>query len=254
MITQAENGKSLPLMSEEVSRWFERVKDFFHEQHTESLTVPAQKAANTITTATDNTINSVSATVKDSLEQTLQKVNDVNSATTNAMQTAINNSVNEWLQAHPLGLRLVQILVWGTNHPIISIIILLFAIALVWSLIKAIGRFIETLALSLLQVPLKSAQAFFKFSTNTLRKSVDPIVNQILPNKTTKIVLQDPKLTKQQKLAEISTRLELLQQEQKQLLQEVAEILALDEDNTHCLTQQPASKITNQQINNSHVR
>lgn len=242
MITQAENEKSLPQMSDEVSRGWERVKDFFHEQHTKSLTVPAQKAA--------NTINSVSATVKDSLEQTLQKVNDVNSATTNAMQTAINNSVNEWLQAHPVGLRFVQILVWGTNHPIISIILLLFAIALFWSLIKAIGHFIETLALSLLQAPLKLTQASLRFSTKTLGKFGSTL--NYLPPKASPLTLQNPQLTKQQRLAEISTRLDVIQQEQKQLLQEAADILASDKDNNQHLYQ-PTSEITNRQLDNSHV-
>ena len=212
MIPQAESGKSIVEISlaEGVFGGFEKAKDFLNEttlQAKESLTATAGKAVNTITTATDKAVDTVSATAKGSLEQTLQKADQLSGAMSSAMQTAISDSVSQWLQAHPVVFQLVQVLLWATNHPIISVIILLFAVAIAWSLIKAIGRLLETVGWSLLQSPFKLSQVLIGVSTKSLGNGGND---------------------KQQRLAEISTRLEAIQKEQNELLQEVAAILASD--------------------------
>jgi len=56
-------------------------------------------------------------------KQNHDQLSDVSS---NAIQTAISDSVSEWLQAHPVVFQLVQLLLWAANHPIISLIILVF--------------------------------------------------------------------------------------------------------------------------------
>ncbi|MBD1896212.1 hypothetical protein [Coleofasciculus sp. FACHB-129] len=149
----------------------------------------------------------------------------------NPIQTAIASSINEWLQAHPSVLRLLQVFIWGTNHPIVSLVILLFVVAIAGSLIKAVGRLIETTSLSILKAPFKLIQLLFGVSFQSISKFGGLAFKQLtgaknaelpaLPDSNSLSTQQD----KQQRLAEISSRLEAIQQEQNELLQEVAAIL-----------------------------
>ncbi len=231
MITAAELGKSAGFFTD-----FKQTKDFLQSttlQTKELLSATTDKVVNTITIATDKAVDTISTAAKDSLEQTLQKADQVNNFTSKAMQTAINNSVSEWLQAHPLVFRLVQFLIWGTNHPIWGLVTLLFTVAIAWSLIKAISSLIETAWLALLKAPLKLSQALFGVSAKSLGKFGGLVNKQLTANKNPDLVLQPSEviqLNKQQRLAEISTRLETIQKEQSELLQEVTIILAADED------------------------
>lgn len=229
MIIQAESGKSVVDISlpEEVFGGFEKALDFLEEttqQTKDSLAATAGKAVDTITTATDKAVDTVSATAKGSLEQTLQKADQLSGATSNAIQTTISNSVSEWLQAHPEVSRLVQLLLWATNHPILSLIILLFTVAIAWSLIKALGRLIEMAGWSLLQAPFKFSQVLIGVSAKSLGKFGGKAVKEAggAEGGGGAEGAED----KQQRLAEISTRLEAIQEEQNQLLREAASIFA----------------------------
>ncbi|MFN6571113.1 hypothetical protein [Dendronalium sp. ChiSLP03b] len=221
-------------------RW-QTAKDFIN-QGVNSVTNSAQQAGQslkqTATTTTDKAINTVTTTLeqaKGSLEQSWQTAEQVKSTTSTAVQTAIASSVNDWLVQHPALLRLVQILGWAANHPIISLVILLVILALLWSIIKAIVRLIETASWSILQVPLKLIQAFLQVSVLSLIKvgrfSVQQItgakINDNVPDllpANYQTIYQD----KQQRLLEISQRLEAIQQEQQELLQEAADLIASD--------------------------
>lgn len=238
MITVAEIGKSIAEVNfpTEFFTDFKQAKDFLQsttQQSKELLAATTDKVVNTITIATDKAVDTISTAAKDSLEQTLQKADQVSNFTSKAMQTAINNSVSEWLQAHPLVFRLVQFLIWGTNHPIWGLVTLLFTVAIAWSLIKAISSLIETAWLALLKAPFKLSQALFGVSAKSLSKFGGLVNKQLTANKNPNLVLQPSEviqLNKQQRLAEISTRLETIQKEQSELLQEVAIILAADKD------------------------
>ena len=219
-ITQAENSKLLIKISlpEGVFGGFEQALDFLKEttqQIRESLAATGENAANIITTAT---------------EQTVQKADQLSGATSNAIQTAISDSVSEWLQDHPLVLRLVQMLLWATNHPIVSLIILLFTVAIAWSLIKALGRLIEMTGWSLLQAPFKLGQVLLGVSAKSLGKFGGLAVKRAgeAGGAISGAGEAGGEKDKQQRLAEISTRLETIQKEQNELLQEVAAILASD--------------------------
>ncbi|WP_066424450.1 hypothetical protein [Anabaena sp. 4-3] len=172
------------------------------------------------------------------VDQNLQVADQFKATTSTAIQTAISASIHDWLVQHPGFLRLVQILAWGTNHPIISLIILLFGLTLIWSIIKAIMRLIETASWSILQVPLKLIVAFIKVSFLSLSKlgifafknfthnqTIDNTPDLLSPN------YQTFTPDKQQRLAEISRRLDEIQQEQKELLQEAASLIADDKIN-----------------------
>ena len=209
----------------------QNVKDFVGE-NVNSLSNSAQQVREslkeTATTTTDKAIN----TVTTSLGQTWQTANKFKSTTSGTVKDAMASSASDWLTQHPICFRLVQILGWATNHPIISIVILLFALALFWSIIKAIVRLIETASWSILQVPLKLLQALIKVSFLSLTKFSGFAVQRMTATETIKnlptLLPENFQPSKQQRLAEISSRLEAIQKEQHELLQEAADLIADD--------------------------
>ncbi|MEH2251909.1 hypothetical protein [Nostoc sp.] len=210
----------------------QNVKDFVSE-NVNSLSNSAEQVGEslkaTATTTTDRAID----TVTTSLEQSWQTADKFKSTTSGAVKNALASSVSDWLTQHPIFFKLVQILGWATNHPIISIVILLFAIALLWSIIKAIVRLIETASWSILQVPIKLIQSLIKVSFLSLVKVGSFAIQRITGAKTTDnlpaLLPENFQPNKQQRLAEISNRLEAIQKEQNELLQEAADLIA---DNT----------------------
>ncbi|MEH1793660.1 MULTISPECIES: hypothetical protein [unclassified Nostoc] len=205
----------------------QNVKDFVGGS-VNSLSNSAQQVGESLKTTATTTTD----TVTTSLEQTWQTAEKFKSTTSGAVKDAMTSSVSDWLTQHPIFFRLVQILGWATNHPIISIVILLFAIAIIWSIIKAIVRLLETASWSILQVPLKLLQALIKVGFLSLSKVGSFAVQQITATKTTDILPALPpenfQPNKQQRLAEISSRLEVIQKEQHELLQEAADLIASD--------------------------
>ncbi|KAB8320461.1 hypothetical protein SD81_002360 [Tolypothrix campylonemoides VB511288] len=225
-------------LSEKVFRHFQQTKDLVNHSVnslTQSAKAFGESWKQTATQATSQAVDTVTTNLgqaKASLQERLESTEQVKS-TTSAVQTAISSSVVDWFEQHPTLMRLVQIFGWAVNHPIISLVILLFALAIAWSLIKAIGRIIESASLSLLQVPFKLLQAFVKISFLLFTKVSSLAVKQLTDTKTsdnipTLLPVASPQIhkDKQQRLVEISTRLEEIQKEQNQLLQEAAAILA----------------------------
>ncbi|BAZ51440.1 hypothetical protein NIES4103_40890 [Nostoc sp. NIES-4103] len=215
-----------------------------------SFSNSAQQVGESLKTNATQTTNQAIDTVttsleqaKGSLEQSWQTAEQVKNTTSTAVQDAIalgvgkviTDSVNDWLIQHPTLLRLIQILNWAVNHPIISLIILLFGIALIWSIIKAIIRLIETASWSILQLPFKIISSLIKISFLSLTKVSSLVIQKITVAKQTDdtpLFLPTDSQTlsqnKQQRLAEISSRLADIQQEQKELLQEAADLITSD--------------------------
>ncbi|MEM9922741.1 MAG: hypothetical protein AAF915_03130 [Cyanobacteria bacterium P01_D01_bin.50] len=159
------------------------------------------------------------------------------------IQTVLTSSVTDWFEQHPVFLTIIKSLNWSINHPIVSLIILLFSLAIFWSLIKAITRLIESTSLSILQIPLKLFQILVKYSWRILKnlgnsptqknqdiKTSDNTLNisQLQGNTTYHIM----SCNKQQRLTNITLRLEEIQREQQELLQEAAAILDLEKINS----------------------
>ncbi|WP_414588859.1 hypothetical protein [Scytonema sp. PCC 10023] len=225
-------------LSEKVFQNFQQTKDLVNHSVnslTQSAKAFGESWKQTATQATSQAVDTVTTNfgqAKASLQETLESAQQVKS-TTSAVQTAISSSVVDWFEQHPTLMRLVQIFGWAVNHPIISLVILLFALAIACSLLKAIGRIIESASLSLLQVPFKLLQAFVKISFLLFTKVSSLAVKQLTDTKTsenipTLLPVASPQIhkDKQQRLVRISTRLEEIQKEQNQLLQEAAAILA----------------------------
>lgn len=207
------------------------------KQPSQNSLTTTQKAVDTITTATTDFVNKITATtqqakasIEESIEQTKSSADHFKNTASNTMQTAIAASVNDWLQTHPTVAKLVQVLIWATNHPIVSLVMLLFVVAIAWSLIKAISRLLEIAGLSLLQTPFKLGQFLIVNSAKSLGIFGGLAVKQftvtknpeisLLPNSNSQLNYQN-----KQRLAEISLKLEAIRQEQNQLLQEAAAIL-----------------------------
>ncbi|MEJ6486582.1 hypothetical protein N0Y54_35880 [Nostoc punctiforme UO1] len=205
----------------------QNVKDFVGGS-VNSLSNSAQQVRESLNTTTDKAID----TVTTSLEETWQTAEQFKSTTSGAVKGAIASSASDWLTQHPIFFRLVQVLGWATNHPIISIVIFLFAIALIWSIIKAIVRLIETASWSILQVPFKLLQALIKVSFLSVTRFGSFAVQRMTATETIDnlpaLLPENFQPNKQQRLAEISYRLEAIQKEQNELLQEAADLIASD--------------------------
>ncbi|MBD2500703.1 hypothetical protein [Anabaena azotica] len=201
-------------------------------QSVNSLTNSAQQVEQSLQQTTSTATDQVIDTLTTKLGQSWQTAEQIKNTTSVAVQTSINSSINDWLAQHPTFLRLVQILNWATNHPIISLIISLFAIAFIWSIIKAIIRLIETASLSILQVPIKMLQGLIKISIFSLSQAgnfaAKRLNNHQVLDKSfifttdTQIIYPD----KRQRLAEIAHRLEEIQKEQQELLKEASDLMA----------------------------
>jgi hypothetical protein len=145
--------------------------------------------------------------------------------------------MNDWLNQNRSIFQLAQIISWAVNHPIISFIILLFFLAILASIIQAIGRLIEVVSRSILQVPLKLIFAVVKFSflsfTQIGAVAMKKLTNSqkydhdlpVLPAANSQLM----HLQKQQRLEEICQRLAEIHQEQQELLQEATELIAKSE-------------------------
>ncbi|MEH2140238.1 hypothetical protein [Nostoc sp.] len=205
----------------------QNVKDFVGGS-VNSLSNSAQQVGESLKTTATTTTD----TVTTSLEQTWQTAEQFKNTTSGAVKDAMASSASDWLTQHPIFFRLVQILGWGANHPIISVIILLFALALLWSIIRAIVRLIETASWSILQVPLKLLQALIQVSFLSLTKigifTVQQITGANKADNLPALLPENFQPNKQQRLTEISHRLEAIQKEQHQLLQEAADLIASD--------------------------
>lgn len=189
----------------------------------------------TAATKTDIAIDKLTNTIeqaKYSLEQAWQTAEQTQNTTSGAINQVIASYVNNFITQYPIFLRSWQILAWTINHPIIGLVFLLISIALIWSIIKAIIRLIETASWSIIQIPLKLIKAAIQFVFIFFTQLVKLAIQQSSAVKTntnlellptnSQIIYQD----KQQRLSEIVNRLEAIQQEQQELLQEAANLMA----------------------------
>jgi hypothetical protein len=170
------------------------------------------------------------------LENSWQRATQVKNTTSQVIDNAITAYVNKLTTQNLTFLQFLQMLNWAVNHPIISLVILLFFIALAWSIIKGIIRLIETASWSILKLPLKLLQVLIKAIYLSSPKFINnnwhniPFTNK--DNYASTVIsvdtvnLENKYQHKQKRLAEISHRLELIHQEQQQLLQEAANLIS----------------------------
>lgn len=144
--------------------------------------------------------------------------------TSDAMANAIASSTSAWLQAHPIAGRLFNLLVWAIERPIISLCLLLIAIAIISSIVKAINRLLEIAGLSLLKAPFQLSHRLIKLSWQGGNTTVNRwFVRRNAANSALVTT------SKQQKIEEITIRIKQLQHEHNELMQELIAILAAQE-------------------------
>lgn len=216
---------------------------------TSSLTETTGQATSGVNAVTSQAVDPVSPTAKqasnslaevirrtsNSLEGTIQKAEN---AATKSVQGAMNSLIDEWIDSvkvwidsHPIVQWLVQVILWAVNHPIPALIIAIALIFVLQKLLKVLGSLVERALIALLQAPLKLGQLLLKTSAKSLSKlgrAVQPVANQE-ETLELKALTESVKNSQKERLANILTRLEVIRQEQDQLIQEVAAIVALDE-------------------------
>lgn len=170
--------------------------------------------------------NPLTAEFTASWEQTkdfLTKTADSFQATTSdAMANAIASSTYNWLQTHPVAARLFHALLWAIDRPIISLCLLLVAIALASSIVKAINRLLELTGLYLLKAPFQLINLSWQGSITTINRWF------ARQNPSNSALVSD---RKQQRIGAITTRIKELQQEHNELMQELIALLAAEEVN-----------------------
>ncbi|CDN17231.1 hypothetical protein RintRC_6779 [Richelia intracellularis] len=147
------------------------------------------------------------------------------------MQNAIAYSINNWLSENPGAFRILNLLDRSIHHPIISLILLVFAFAIFVTFIKVIIRIIETASLSIMQIPFKLFLGILQLSWISINKAINlafqninqpEIQHNLTSSKPSNAITET---AKQGRIKEIYQRLAELNKEQEKLLQEVYSLL-----------------------------
>ncbi|MBV6624605.1 MAG: hypothetical protein KI793_16990 [Rivularia sp. (in: Bacteria)] len=219
-------------VSESLIQRLEKVKETA-TQNLNNFTDKAQQVSeNWQETATQNTENAID-NFHNTIEQTKGSIQE--NLPHVSVPNVVTSSVIDWFNQHPAFLRIFNYLNWGVNHPIISLIILIFSLAILWTAIKATAGFIEKASLSILQIPFKLLASLIKSLWKWLVKLSNLARDKF---KQTEVVRYNSELhlnnntayqiissNQQQRLKDISARLEEIQLEQQELLKEAAEII-----------------------------
>lgn len=139
--------------------------------------------------------------------------------------SAMSDSFQSWLTTHPT-------IAWIVNHPLWALGILLIAIFLFWGLLRAIAQFIEQVWIAILRLPLILLQRLLGLGKGAYQRAIAGT------KELSKELPAEPETNVEQRLTHLLNRLETLQQEEVELLQEVKTLLATDHH-----TQTTADKI-----------
>ena len=121
---------------------------------------------------------------------------------TSSLGHATTTLLQDWVAGHP-------VLAWGMGHPLWAIAVLLLILFLLWGLLQAIAQFAAGVWLGLGRLPI---QLFRGIGAGVLW-----LLRQTPPTQTPP--------TAKQKLAELLTELEQVQQEQQRLTKEIKVLL-----------------------------
>ena len=142
-------------------------------------------------------------------QDAMDKVTSWDDRLVNNLGRSVTSSVNSWLANHPF-------FNWLVNHPLISLFIALIAIILVVRLsitiYRAIASMIDRMWLWILRSPFLLLRFLFGWEV----KSKNTPVNTTITNYE---VTNNP-----EQLQEIMTRLDTIQQQQQQILKDIAQL------------------------------
>ncbi|MEP6519525.1 hypothetical protein [Microcoleus vaginatus] len=195
----------------------------------ETINQTTNSVVNTLNQSTSQaveTVNQATEKAKASLEDSINKATNMTEAASNALQSAINGTVKNWIDSHP-------VVFWLVSHPLISLAMLLLFIFLILGLLQALGSFFAEGWLFILQRSGKFMQGVLSVGSKSVSNFGGVAVNSLVsknPEYKNNSALQlrgveSNSLESQERLANILTRLEAIRQEQNQLLQEASAIL-----------------------------
>ncbi|MEG3833123.1 MULTISPECIES: hypothetical protein [unclassified Microcoleus] len=199
------------------------------QQKKETINQTTNSAVNTLNQSTSQAVESVNQATekaKASLEDSINKAGNMSDAASNAIQSAINGNIKDWIYSHPL-------VFWLVNHPLVSLAILLLFILSILGFFQALGSLFAKGWLFILQSPVKFMQGVLSFGSKSVSNfggvAVNSLVSKNLEYNNNSALqvrgVESNSLESQERLANILTRLEAIRQEQNQLLQEASAIL-----------------------------
>jgi hypothetical protein len=172
----------------------------------------AEVTDNTIGSVTEKTsqlingITSTASTLRESLQTTIDKIDDLNHTLAEGIQSSIDASLNSWIDNHPQ-------LVWLINHPLQGLGLLILLLIMTSGLLGAISDITKKFWLLLFTFPLKIiSNVWIKISS--LSKNDNDGQKNISGETET-----------QKRIAEILNRLEVNRKAEGLLLQELDSLL-----------------------------
>ena len=146
-----------------------------------------------------------------------------------ALKNALNSLLQGWLSDHPA-------LGWCVIHPLWTIALALLFLFLAWGLLQAFARLVETVWLALLRAPIQFSRWIFRQVINRFKPpkteveqadTLDSASSLFLPLSHSEIqpAASEFNLLRAAQLSRIVMRLEQLQKDQVQLLQDVQALL-----------------------------
>lgn len=193
----------------------------------DTLSQTTDKAKEVLSETTNQAVNTITANTeqaKASLEASIKKAEGVSGKASEALQNAISSLISDWINAHPK-------LFWLVSHPFLSLAILFLTILIMSGLLKALGRFFEQGWLVVLQAPIKLS----KFIVGSVYKFINSLFGRNnLVFEQSKIKPVDLKCLSQsvaqkERLKEIISRLNTINQEHNKLMEEAVAILNSDQ-------------------------
>lgn len=195
----------------------------------ETINQTTNSAVNTLNQSTSQaveTVNQATEKAKASLEDSINKAGNMSGAASDAIKSAINGTVKDWIDAHP-------VVFWLVSHPLISLAMLLLFIFIIFGFFQGLSSFFAKGWLFILQSPIKFMQRVLSVGSKSVSNVGGVAVNSLVsknPQDKNNSALQlrgveSNSLESQERIANILTRLEAIRQEQNQLLQEASAIL-----------------------------
>jgi hypothetical protein len=179
----------------------------------------ANQAVDTITTNTEQ--------AKAYAADSLKKASDVSDMASASLQKVITSLIGDWINTHPK-------FFWLVSHPFLSLGLLFLAILIILGLLKALSQFFEKAWLIIFQAPVKLIQVIVSIISRPIsgllnrKKFVDQQKFLNEPMALTMLNFQSTNLAQKERLTQIFSRLEAINQEQNKLMKEVVAILNSD--------------------------
>lgn len=141
------------------------------------------------------------------LHQVTEKTTSIDNYLVDSVVNSVGSSINNWLIQHPL-------IAWLVNHPLItfvgSFLILILIIRLLVTIYRAIADMIDRLWLGILRSPWLLLKLLFGWSAKPV---------------TTESTITNYEVTHNpEQLQEIMVRLDKIQQQQEQIIQDLAQL------------------------------